>query len=90
MAVSTANAVLRRVIVDWRDSFMGVTSDQEAGDIQSSLQNLCIDALVAIDELPPALHDLYVEARRRARGLFARGFDTPTLIRTANEALSQL
>ena len=90
MAVSTANAVLRQAIVDWRDSFMGVTSDQEAGNVQGSVQNLCIDALVTTDELPPALRNLYVEARRRASGLFARGFDTPTLIRTANEALGQL
>lgn len=90
MAVSTANAVLRQAIVDWRNSFMGVTSDQASDAVQSSLQDICIDARVITDELPPVLRGLYVEARSRVETGRTGTFGTASLIRMANEALGQL
>lgn len=94
MAVSTANAVLRRGIVDWRDSFMGVTTHQQAGDVKSSLLDICIDASVSTNGLPATLQALYTDAddraKRQARGGFPQPFDAAVLIRMANEALGQM
>jgi hypothetical protein len=94
MAVSTANAVLRRGIVDWRDSFTGVTARQQASDVKSSLLDICIDAGVNTSGLPTAVQALFVEAdnraQRQARGGFPQPFDTAELIRVATSALKEL
>jgi hypothetical protein len=94
MAVSTANAVLRQVIGNWRDSLMGVRGRQDAGDVKSSLEDICIDARVGTNALPASLHALYTEAsdrvRRQGRGGYPNPFDVAELTRTASEALGQL
>jgi len=94
MTVSTAYAQLRQGIIDWRDSFMGVTNRQPAGDIKSSLLDICIDAGVGSTELPAPLQSLFSDATdriaRQARGGYPQPFDVAELIRTANEALDKL
>lgn len=94
MAVSTANAVLRRVIGEWRDSLAGVRVCQAAGDVKSSLEDICIDARVGTQALPPSLHALYVRAsdqvRRQERGGYPNPFDVAELTKVASEALGQL
>jgi hypothetical protein len=94
MTVSTATTVLRRLIVDWRDSFMGVTKRQEAGDVKSSLLDICIDAGAGPEVLPTPLQFVFTDAddriQRQARGGYPQPFEPAVLIRTANEALDQL
>jgi hypothetical protein len=90
MTVSTANSALQRAITDWRDSFMGVTTYQTAGNVLSSVQDLCIDNQVTTIELPLALYNLYTEAWRRADGGRAGTFNAAELICAANDALREL
>ena len=94
MTVSTATAVLRQGIIDWRDSFMGVTERQKAGDVKSSLLDICIDAGAGPEALPTSLQSMITDAddriRRQARGGYPQPFDPAVLIRTANEALKEL
>jgi hypothetical protein len=90
MTVSTATAVLRQAIVDWRDSFMGVTTHQAAGHVMSSVQNLCIDVHLTTNELPDALRAMYAEARRRSEGGRVGTFTASELVRAANTALKEL
>lgn len=94
MTVSTTHIALQVAITLWRNSSMGVTSRQSAGDVKSSLEDICIDACVGTNALPASLRTLHAEAadrvRRQNRGGYPNPFDTAELIRIANEALGQL
>lgn len=94
MAVSTATDALRREITTWRDSLLGVASNQAVGDVQSLLQDVCIGARVGTSALPRSLqvlHDDIVErSHRQARGGYPSPFGAGDLLRTLNEALGQL
>jgi hypothetical protein len=90
MTVSTTSTALRVAITVWRNSFMGVTTHQTAGDVLSSLQDLCIDNLLVTIELPATLYDLYTEARRRSEGERVGTFSATELVCAANTALSEL
>jgi len=90
MTVSATSIALRVAITVWRNSFMGVTTHQTAGDVQSSLQDLCIDNLIGTTALPATLYNLYAEARRRTEGGRVGTFTTTELVRAANNALGEL
>jgi hypothetical protein len=90
MTVSTKNTALQQAITAWRNSFTGVTTHQAAGDVLSSMQDLCIDGRIVTIELPATLYDLYVEARRRAEGGRTGTFSATELICAANNALREL
>jgi hypothetical protein len=90
MTVSTTHIALQVAITAWRNSFTGVTTHQAAGDVLSSLQDLCIDNQIGLIELPATLYDLYTEARRRAEGGRVGTFGAAELICAANDSLGEL
>lgn len=90
MTVSTVPTALHQAITGWRDSFMGVTTHQAAGDVVSAVQDLCIDTHLTTIELPATLYDLYVEAKRRAQVERLGTFSATELICAANTALREL
>lgn len=91
MTVSAEPTTLRKAIVSWRNSFMGVTSVyQQADSVYGSMQNLCIESQMSPAELPPVLQALYDEAKRRGQNGRTGTFETAQLIRTADSALSEM
>lgn len=90
MTVSTVPTALHQAITDWGNSFKGVTRPQAAGDVASSVQDLCIDAHLTTIELPHALYTLYTEARRRSEGGPVGTFSATELIDVANRSLREL
>ncbi|HEU4715942.1 MAG TPA: hypothetical protein VFS14_03880 [Candidatus Saccharimonadales bacterium] len=90
MTVSTVPTALHQAITDWGNSFKGVTRPQAAGDVASSVQDLCIDTHLTTIELPATLYDLYVEAKRRAQVERLGTFSATELIDVANRSLREL
>jgi hypothetical protein len=90
MTVSTEPTTLRSAITGWLDSFSGVTGEQNAGAVRSSLADICLDSHIVTYELPATLYDLYTEAGRRSEGTRVGTFTVAELVRIGRNALREL
>ncbi|HSW78193.1 MAG TPA: hypothetical protein VLG36_05335 [Candidatus Chromulinivoraceae bacterium] len=91
-AVTTAT--VRQTVQAWYMSLVQMGGVQMPGDVQSALQDICIEAQVNVTALPKPLQDLHddiVERNRRVeRGGYQSCYETKEVLDIVREALTQL
>jgi hypothetical protein len=91
VAVTTT---VRQAVQAWYVSLLKAGSVLTPGDVQSALQDICIEALVGVATLPKPLQDLHddiVERNRRVeRGGYQSHYEATQILSIVREALAQL
>jgi len=94
MTTSVAVTTVRQAIQAWYASLLKAGNIQTPGDVQSALQDVCIESLVGVAALPFSLRDLHddiVERNRLVeRGGYQSYYETARILSIVREALTQL
>ena len=74
MTVELVTSPLLNAIEAWYEQLIAAASTQTYSDVQSALQNICLEALVGFDALPKPLRELHEdivnEFANRGRGSY--------------------